>query len=88
MQTINKAQITDFLLIQAMHEERQLKEQLTKYETKYGMSFEKFEQTQKINEQEDFSQYDDYIDWKASNHFYQEALKKLMDIQHGDFQFA
>jgi hypothetical protein len=42
MQTINKAQITDFLLIQSMHEERELKEQLTKYETKYGMSFEKF----------------------------------------------
>ena len=88
MQTIQKAQIADFLLIQAMHEERQLKEQVAKYEAKYGVSFEQFEQTQKSNTTEDFEQYDDYIDWKASTHFYQEALKKLMDIQHGDFQFA
>ncbi len=69
---ILKKEFDDFIRLKFLSELTLLKEKIKLFQKKYDMEFEQFEK--KVHrEKENFSLWDDYIEWKA----YEERVKEL-----------
>ena len=58
------------------------------FETKYNCRFEDFEKQVSDKSDENFDEWDDYIEWKAYEKTKEGLLKQKSDIEHGNYQFA
>ncbi|MEO5361430.1 MAG: hypothetical protein H7843_13455 [Nitrospirota bacterium] len=83
MLTINKSDIVDGLLLGLMADMHVVKDKLVYFENKYHVSYEVFEQTVK-NQEED--SWDDYIEWKAYRHLFEDISRKISDVKNADFE--
>ncbi len=88
MLVIEKQRVADWMLLSYHAEQRQLHDRIVIYENKYNQSFKKFEKNIKQKENENFDEWDDYIEWKAYNDFYSQITKMINDIKSGNFQVA
>ncbi len=85
MVIVKKKDIGDALLIEAYGEMHQIKERIRFFQGKYQQNFEDFSKSMKKNE-EDFEQFDDYIEWKSYQKVYHETFQKIEDLKSGNFQ--
>ena len=88
MLVIEKQRVADWMLLSYHAEQKQLHDRIVIYENKYNQSFKKFEKNIKQKENENFDEWDDYIEWKAYNDFYSQITKMINDIKSGNFQVA
>lgn len=88
MLVIEKQRVADWMLLSYHAEQRQLHDRIVIYENKYNQSFKEFEKNIKQKENENFDEWDDYIEWKAYNDFYSQITKMINDIKSGNFQVA
>ena len=85
MLTIKKSDIADGLLLELMADMHVVKDKIAYFEKKYHVSYEVFEQIVKT-QQEDYRQWDDYIEWKAYRHLFEDNNRKISDIRNADFE--
>ncbi|HLP47888.1 MAG TPA: hypothetical protein VK469_18230 [Candidatus Kapabacteria bacterium] len=69
-------EMEDFLRMKFLTELTLIKEKLSLFEKKYRSDFLHFESTVKNAEEEDFEQWDDYMEWKAFYKKYNELQKR------------
>ncbi|MCU0285447.1 MAG: hypothetical protein MUF15_03505 [Acidobacteria bacterium] len=69
-------EMEDFLRMKFLTELTLIKEKLSLFEKKYKSDFPHFESTVKNAEEEDFEQWDDYMEWKAFYNKYNELQKR------------
>ena len=58
------------------------------FESKYEMEFERFEAGIKSSKEENFEQWDDYMEWKAFKKNYLDLSGQKKDIEDGNFKMA
>ncbi|MBF0555140.1 MAG: hypothetical protein HQK96_11395 [Nitrospirae bacterium] len=85
MLTIKKGDIADSLLLEVMADMHIVKDKLSFFEKKYHVSFEVFEQSVK-NQEENYHHWDDYMEWKAYRHLFEDNTRKIRDIKNADFE--
>ena len=85
MITISKQEIKNSYLIDLLGKRHSILAKITLFENRYKKSFNEFEKKLQ-KKKENFSDWDNYIEWKG----YQEALidieKKIKDLKNGDFK--
>ncbi len=65
MITIHKQEVATWLLTDYQATLHAIREKLRLFEQKYNQSWNMFEHEIKASQKEDFSKWDDYIEWKA-----------------------
>jgi hypothetical protein len=92
MITIPKTHVAQWLLTDYMASLHTVNEKLRWFERKYGQSWETFAQVVTAGEQggapESFTQWDDYIEWRAYTQMAQELTGKIDEVKHGNFEIA
>jgi len=58
----------------------------TYFSNKYNQSLKEFKKKINQSKKENFEHWDDYIEWKAFNDFWEQLNTKIKDIENGDFQ--
>lgn len=87
MLTINKEKVINFCLLNYLYEIQIVKEQIRLFEKKYQNSFKEFEVKLKSGE-EDFEQWDDYIEWKAYLKTHNNLLIQNKQLENGNYQIS
>ncbi len=74
--TTGEEEIEDFLRMKFYTELTLIKEKLSLFEKKYRSDFPHFETAVKNAAEEDFEQWDDYMEWKAFYNKYNELQER------------
>ena len=88
MITVRKQEVANWLLLDYQAKLFTLQEKLRFFEQKYQQSWNTFEQQIKTASKENFSQWDDYMEWKAYIKTVEEIVTKINEVQHGNFEVA
>ena len=88
MITVRKQEVANWLLLDYQAKLFTLHEKLRFFEQKYQQSWNTFEQQIKTASKENFSQWDDYMEWKAYIKMVEEIVTKINEVQHGNFEVA
>ena len=65
-----------------------VRDKLRYFENKYHQSWGLFEQQVRTSVEEDFAQWDDYIEWKAYGKMAEEVMPKIEEVKHVHFEIA
>lgn len=87
MWTVSKNEVADLLRLDLMARLREAEEKERIYRQRHQQSFETFEQTVQ-QEEEDFEQWDDYVEWKAYRNVRRDLEQKIDALRRGDFEVA
>ncbi|MBT7094111.1 MAG: hypothetical protein HN936_12750 [Bacteroidetes bacterium] len=87
MITINKQDVGNWLLLEYLSDLYTVREKLHLFEQKYKQPWETFE-ANIASGKEDFSIWDDYIEWKAYIKTGEELSSKIDEVRHGNFKVA
>jgi len=85
MITVNKQDVANWLLMDYQATLYNVKEKLRFFELKYNQTWNVFEQEIKKSRQEDFSKWDDYIEWKAYLKTAEDIAFKIQEVKNGHF---
>jgi len=88
MITVRKQEVANWLLLDYQAKLFTPQEKLRFFEQKYQQSRNTFEQQIKTASKENFSQWDDYMEWKAYIKMVEEIVTKINEVQHGNFEVA
>jgi|GEM_PF-2070749 len=86
MTTINSKTVIDLLYSSIIFEIHQTQSKLELFRKKYRSSFSDFEKRIKASKRENINQWDDYIEWKGLNKYYQDVLIKKKDLDEGNIK--
>lgn len=87
MWTVPKDEVADLLRLDLSVRLREAKEKEALYKRTHQQSFKTFEQTVQQGE-EDFEQWDDYVEWKAYRKVRRDLEQKIDALRRGDFEVA
>jgi hypothetical protein len=65
-----------------------VREKIRFFEQKYSQPWSDFKQRVEQAAQEDFSQWDDYIEWKAQMKMFSDLSFKIEEVRLGHFEIA
>ncbi len=85
---INSSSIKEFYNANLMYEIHKAKEKVRLYKTKYGLSFDDFEKEVKCNDKEDFTKWNDYMEWKAYEKMLLKFNKEKKDLEVGNYKVS
>ena len=88
MQVLKKTEIANSILLEYLGELSHAKDKINYFCKKYGMTFKFFEKKNMHGKNEKFSQWDDYMEWKAYTHVFDDLSEKIKDIRRGNFKVA
>jgi hypothetical protein len=88
MITIYKQEIAEWLLMEYHAALHTVREKIRLFEQKYNQPWSEFKQQVEQATQEDFSQWDDYIEWKAQMKICNDLCGKIEEVKHGNFEIA
>ncbi len=88
MITIHKQEVATWVLMDCLSTLHTVREKLRLFERKYNQSWNMFEQKVKTSKKENFSKWDDYIEWKAYVRMSQDITHKIEEVRHGHFEVA
>ncbi|MCK5537598.1 MAG: hypothetical protein KAI79_12280 [Bacteroidales bacterium] len=88
MIVVHKQEVATWLLMDYQAKFHVLQEKIRLFEQKYNQSWNEFEQQVKTSKKEDFSYWDDYIEWKAYIKMFEDIIYKIKEIKHGNFEVA
>jgi hypothetical protein len=81
----------EFIGILVNHYRTQLKEVMLKifdFQDKYGCLFSDFEENIKNATEENFEDWDNYMEWKANFNTAKDLNRKIKDVENGLFELA
>ena len=87
MWTVSKAEVADLLKLDLLARLREANEKVRLFEKTHQQTFEEFERAT-LQGNEDFAQWDDYVEWKAYRTLQRELENKVNALKHGDFEIA
>lgn len=82
---IKKRDVANWLLLDYQAKLHAANEKLRFFENKYDQSWETFEQNIKTANKENFSQWDDYIEWKSYIKTAEEISLNIQEVKNGHF---
>ena len=88
MVTVYKQEIADLLLLEYHASLHTVRGKLRFFEQKYNQPWNSFKQQVEDASQEDFSRWDDYIEWKSYMKIFDELSCKIEEVRHGHFEVA
>jgi len=88
MQILQKSKIANSILLEYLGELSHAKDKINFFCKKYGVSFKIFEKKNLRRKRENFSTWDDYIEWKAYTNVFDNLSEKIKDIKRGNFKVA
>jgi hypothetical protein len=88
MITIQKQSVANWLLAQYMATSYTINEKIRLFERKYGQTWTDFSRKIELAKDEDFEQWDDYIEWKAYVKMAEDLAFKIDEVKHGNFEVA
>lgn len=88
MTTISSKTVVDLYYSTLIFELHQTESKLNLFRKKYKSDFKDFEKKIKISARESTRQWDDYIEWKGLNKYYNEVLNKKRDLDEGNFKIT
>ncbi len=80
--SITKKEVIEFKKLEIISQIASIKSKIELFESKYGCKFEDFEKRIKAKQDEDFGEWDDYIEWKAYVRTLEELKEKLKEIEN------
>ena len=80
--SVTKREIIEFKKLEIISQIASIKSKIELFESKYGYKFEDFEKKLKEKRDEDFEEWDDYIEWKAYVRTLEELKEKLKEIEN------
>ena len=86
MLTVQKQSVANWLLAEYLATKHTVNEKIRLYERKYDQSWENFSHSLETATDENFDQWDDYIEWKAYQKLAEELAVKLNEVKHGNFE--
>jgi hypothetical protein len=78
---ISKDEIIEYEKLKVINEITLAKEKISLYEKKYECSIEEFRKKMEASD-ENFSEWDDYIEWKANFELLKDLENKLIDLDN------
>lgn len=78
---ISKDEIKEYEMLKLKSQMTLLNEKKILFERKYGVSLEEFKDSI-TNKEEDFQEWDDFIEWKAAVEAEEELKRKLAEIEN------
>ncbi len=87
MWTVSKSEIADLLKLDLLARLREVQEKVALLERTRQQSFEEFEQ-EALHGEEDFAQWDDYIEWKAYRRLQRDIQGRIEALRRGNFEVA
>ena len=88
MITIQKQNVTNWLMMEYLAASHAVNEKLRLFERKYAQTWETFSQEVKASSDEDFARWDDYIEWQAYIKTANDLAAKLNEVKHGNFEIT
>lgn len=88
MITIQKQNVATWLMAEYLATLHNANEKIRLFEEKYGQPWEQFSKKIEAASVEDFTQWDDYIEWKAYIKVAQDIAFKMDEVKHGNFEVA
>lgn len=88
MITIPKQQVANWLLLEYLATAHAVNEKIRLLERKYAQTWEEFSTAVQTAPEEDFEQWEDYIEWKAYNKMAHSLAVKMDEVRHGHFELA
>lgn len=86
MITIDKTALGELLIMEELANLHATKSRLSYFERKYETSFEDFRK--KVNKEEVYNEYDDFIEWKAFLDRKAALEQKISSIKSGQFRIS
>ncbi|ACI21409.1 hypothetical protein [Thermodesulfovibrio yellowstonii] len=87
MTTISKDKIKDLYFINLLYEIHRVMEKIKLFENKYQVKFKEFEKLIKSQE-ENFTLWDDYMEWKAYEKKLHELKKEKDNLDAGNYTLS
>ncbi len=88
MLVIEKSEVANWLLLSYKSEQNQVRDKLELFERKYNQPFSVFEMNVRNAEEENFKEWDDYIEWKAYHQSLSNLNQNIREIEKGRFKVA
>ncbi len=88
MTIINSEIILDLYCANLMYEIHKLEEKKKFFEHKYSCRFAQFEQDMVSSGKENFTRWDDYMEWKAYENLLLKYRAEKKDIEIGDYKVS
>ncbi|ADC66644.1 conserved hypothetical protein [Ferroglobus placidus DSM 10642] len=80
--SVTKKEVIEYKKLEIISHIASIKSKIELFESKYGCKFEDFEKKLKERQDEDFEEWDDYIEWKAYVKTLEELREKLKEIEN------
>ncbi len=80
--SVTKKEVIEYKKLEIISQIASIKSKIELFESKYGCSFEDFEKKLREKQDEDFEEWDDYIEWKAYVRTLEELKEKLKEIEN------
>lgn len=87
MWTVPKGEVEGLLRLDLLARLHEAREREDLFERTHQQSFEAFEETV-LGGEEDFRQWEEYLEWKAYRSVRQDLEQKLEALDRGDFEVA
>ncbi len=88
MVIIHNDNIKDLFYMNLLYELHKAEDRIALMKTKYKMSFEEFENLINSEKTENYTEWDDYMEWKAYDKSYRELISEKEDIINGNYQIS
>lgn len=88
MITVDKDHISRLMLFEAYAEKHQAEEKIRLYHQKYSRSFDAFEDHIQNAAEENFENFDDYIEWKAYRKIADEINSRIAELKLANIKVA
>lgn len=88
MTNLNQSKIKDYYLTEVLYNLHTVESKISLFENKYQAKFEDFSKRINTKNQENFEEWDDYIEWKAYIKSRDELLKQKQDIESGNINIS
>jgi len=88
MTTLEIGTVKNLYYANILYQLHLVEDKLNYFRSKYEMEFENFETGIKSSKEENFEQWDDYMEWKAFNKNYLDLSRQKKDIEDGNFKMA
>jgi len=85
---VQKQHIGSFLALEYLSTLHTINEKLRFFKQKYKKNFESIEKKIKTMESEDFSLWDDYIEWKSYMKIAADLTHTIQEVKCGNFELA
>ncbi len=85
MITVQKQHIANWIVAEYLADLHTVREKLRCFEQKYSQTWDEFSMQIKKSSVEDFSRWDDYIEWKAYVKTNNELQFKIDEVRRGNF---